>query len=370
MECCIRCFAHDWLRDFIAKKAAPLHTCDVCGSASVPVVAVTELTPYFQNLMELYEPSGGSAYQTLPGSYTDFAFPDPLTELIQEDWGIFNQKQLDQNRCRELLETILGLEAGTLLPADPGGSEGLYFRSRAILSINTDLPDPSDPRWYYTPVSELGSFLRHARWELKEETSLYRARSGYKLNPTGTQRMAYEGVEIGAPPQNGQCARANRAGDRVLYCATEEATAIAEKRPARGAWLSVCSLNVVRPAKLVDLTERGRRPNPFTSSRLMAKYIAWKQCEHFGQEMSTPLERDDDPSEYTDSQNFVQFVRRCDFDGIRYPSALAPTGSNVVLFDPAIASIGPSRLVRVTSVMTTYDLKTAIEARRAAARLR
>ena len=44
-----------------------------------------------------------------------------------------------------------------------------------------------------------------------------------------------------------------------------------------------------------------------------------------------------------------------EYDGIRYPSALNPKGTNVILFDPAIADVGESKLVKITKTSLEYE---------------
>ena len=58
----------------------------------------------------------------------------------------------------------------------------------------------------------------------------------------------------------------------------------------------------------------------------------------FGEELGRPLRRADDPRDY-----------------VPCPSAMAPGGTNVVLFDPKLAGIGLSKLVEVHEVAISYD---------------
>jgi len=44
-----------------------------------------------------------------------------------------------------------------------------------------------------------------------------------------------------------------------------------------------------------------------------------------------------------------------DHDGIRYPSALNPDGTNVVFFDPTVADVFASKLVTITGIKVTYE---------------
>ncbi len=75
----------------------------------------------------------------------------------------------------------------------------------------------------------------------------------------------------------------------------------------------------------------------------------------FGEELGRPLRRADDPKNYLPCQKLVRRIRKSGFyDGIRYPSAMAAGGTNVVLFDPAFVDIGAPKLVEVTQVGVTY----------------
>ena len=73
-----------------------------------------------------------------------------------------------------------------------------------------------------------------------------------------------------------------------------------------------------------------------------------------GEEMAKPLGRDDDETHYIPSQVLAEFIRDSRYDGIRYPSALRPRGTNVVFCDPAVVSIDRSRLARVTQISLAY----------------
>ncbi len=74
----------------------------------------------------------------------------------------------------------------------------------------------------------------------------------------------------------------------------------------------------------------------------------------FGEELAKPLRYRDDPTDYIPSQKLTELIQRTGIDGIRYPSAMAPGGTNVVLFDPKVVDIGSSRLVEVTETKVSY----------------
>ena len=74
-----------------------------------------------------------------------------------------------------------------------------------------------------------------------------------------------------------------------------------------------------------------------------------------GEEMAKPLGRDDDETHYVPCQVLAEFIRSSGYNAIRYPSALRPRGTNVVVFDPDVVTIGPSKLVCVRQISLRYD---------------
>ena len=84
----------------------------------------------------------------------------------------------------------------------------------------------------------------------------------------------------------------------------------------------------------------------------------WVQQTHlldaFGEELSRPMERNDDPNGYRACQELSDRLRSAYVDGIRHRSALSPSGTNIALFDPSVMDIGPSKLVVVKYTRVSY----------------
>jgi hypothetical protein len=66
-----------------------------------------------------------------------------------------------------------------------------------------------------------------------------------------------------------------------------------------------------------------------------------------------PLRSRDDPTGVP-SQKLAKLIEEAGADGIRYPSAMAPGGTNVVLFDPSVVHVGTSRLVEIVDIQVKY----------------
>jgi RES domain-containing protein len=186
-------------------------------------------------------------------------------------------------------------------------------------------------------------------------TRLHRARPGFKPGEYG-EREAYKGDDIGAPPTaKAKAGRVNVDGQRVFYCADQEATAVSEVRPPRGFYVSVASVAVNREVRILDLAKGPPGINPFITETLRWDVEIQSLLIAFGEEMSLPLERDDDPAHYRPCQRLADYIRDARYDGIRYPSALNPNGTNVVFFDPTVVTIGESKLVKITQNTLRYE---------------
>jgi hypothetical protein len=106
----------------------------------------------------------------------------------------------------------------------------------------------------------------------------------------------------------------------------------------------------------LDLTKERPAINPFVTETLKWEVEIESLLSAFAEEMSRPLERDDDQTHYAPCQALAEYIKNARFDGIRYPSALNPEGHNVVLFDPRVADFRESKLVTITEVSLNYEV--------------
>jgi RES domain-containing protein len=190
---------------------------------------------------------------------------------------------------------------------------------------------------------------------LPSGTTLYRARLGFAAKDNSDQPVPYSGEELGPPPRKkAQAARANRKGEIVLYVCDQEATAVAEVRPARGLLVSIGRLHTTKPVRIVDLSKISS-VNPFTSDSVRYELELCELLHCFADDLSTPIRANDNPLQYLPSQRISRFVRDSGYEGIRFPSAVATCGTNLVLFDTTAAQVESSWLVTVDTMETTYS---------------
>lgn len=143
----------------------------------------------------------------------------------------------------------------------------------------------------------------------------------------------------------------------VLYCADHELTAVRETKKPPGSYVSVCGLRLLRDLRVADLSKPIAVPNPFTSETLSYEVEIVNLLNAYAEEMSRPLESEDDKTEYIPCQALSAYIRdMARFDGVRYPSAMHPEGTNIVIFDPAAAEVIGSKLVQIADGGHVYEI--------------
>lgn len=385
MRCCPNCFQHKWLKEKIRELSKETDQCECCGSEEAPVLEASELSGYFDNLLSMYVEA------------ESFESGESLIRLIQWHWQVFDEDVLGEDAQTALLEEIANsdwddddgeapLNAHDLY--QPLGTQYRYTHRDRWEEFCSEVRDNPEklPRWIRSLSTALTSFeaffrhikkfvLRHAATlraplpfedyfaedfaqlsvTLPAGTRLFRARPGFSPGECG-ERRPYRDTDIGAPPtEKAHAGRASVGEQRVLYCADQEATAVAEVRPARGSYVSIAPMTLRREVRILDLAQDAPEINPFVTETLRWDVEIQSLLEAFAEEMSRPLERRDDPTHYAPCQRLADYIRYAGFDGIRYPGALAPEGTNVTFFDPAIADVGESKLVKITDASLKYE---------------
>jgi RES domain/HEPN/RES N-terminal domain 1 len=354
MACCEKCFAHAFLREQIREKSTERGQCDYCGSEEIPLIDPEVLSEFIQNMLSMYRVPEDSRLGA--GS--------PLIQLVQDNWEVFNDELLGEDAQVELLEEIANSDwddddGEPMLDARASYVVGGTFHTSHTEAWSDFADKVREKPGEHLPFHEyFEENFNLAAVTVPAGTLLYRARPGCEVGKY-RENSPYRGVDIGAPPPESvkKPGRANEVAEVVLYCPDDELTTVAECRRPRGYLVSVCSVSLKRDARILDLTISLEAINPFTTESLLYECEVRGLLAAFGEEMSRPLERDDDESHYIPSQRLVHYVRDAKYDGVRYPSALNPQGKNLVFFDPTIAEIGDSKLVRITEANLKYEIE-------------
>lgn len=357
-KACPKCFAYPWLREYILSETTTTGTCPNCRCRNQPLISVSYLYDAFKNLISAYQPVEDSSIEA----------GDAILYLIQDDWEVFSEKLIENDRAGMLLEAIM-ISGWDDDSGDPIlGAYDLYV-ARHNHWTHDKLEDiwdkfayevKSNPnnelRFHDTLFSEflIEELIGTRTIRYPTGTVLYRARLGFTVRADG--KKPYQGLAMGAPPsEKAGPGRANAKGKVVLYCANRENTAVAEVRPARGEYISVAEVHTTKDLDLLDLSAEPEWPNPFTDDSVNYRVEFAGLMAGFAEELSKPLRSRDDTTDYIPSQKLVDLIQKERTDGIIYPSAMEPTGTNVVLFDPTVVQIGLSRLVEIVDMRVQYQ---------------
>lgn len=358
-KACPECFAYPWLREYVVTLSTLSGACPNCRRRNQPLVPVSALYDVFENML--------SAYQ--PVEYPSLEVGSAILDLVQGDWEVFSESLIENDRAGQLLEAIMRSgwddDSGEpiLAASDLYVGRHNHWTHDTLEDIWQQFADEvkSDPtRALKFRDADFHEFLINEEligsrtMRIPAGTVLYRARLGFTRSVDGDK--PHQGLAMGAPPpKKAGPGRANAKGKVVLYCADEESTAVAEVRPARGEYVSVAEVRAIKELEILDLTTEPEWPNPFTDDAVTYRVEFAGLLAAFAEELSKPLRSRDDPTDYIPSQKLVELIQTARVDGIRYPSAMAPSGANIVLFDPLVGYIGTSRLVEIVETKVAYQ---------------
>jgi hypothetical protein len=350
MYCCANCFAHEWLKSRVNERSTIAGDCDFCESEDVPLLATSELATEFHNLLSMYVVS------------ETFEEGESLLWLIQWNWSVFDD-DLDEDQQARLFEDIANSDWDDDDGEPQVDATDLYMQksSQWFHDTHSDTWDQfcsqvrADPQTPMPFDEFIAEELGESDEALQSGTIFNRARLGFILDEH-EERLAWSARDMGPPPPDKASAgRANIQGQAVLYVADDEKTAVSEIRPALGFYVSLAQITLLRDCRILDLTKELLSLNPFVRESIGWHVEIRGLLRRLGEEMSRPLERNEDRSLYVPCQHFADYIRENGYDGIRYPSALHPGGSSIVFFDPTVAEVGPAKLVKITEVNFEYE---------------
>ena len=141
---------------------------------------------------------------------------------------------------------------------------------------------------------------------------------------------------MGPPPEGVTPAgRMNPAGIPYLYLAIEEATAIAELVHQPPVSVTSARFRATRDLQLVDLTSLRQLPSIFDLSKQRERE-GLLFLREFSKDISKPVSKDGrEHISYVPTQVVSEYfakVHDAKVDGLVYPSAVRPSGKNIVLF--------------------------------------
>lgn len=304
-------------------------TCPWCGSRNQKLFAMADLSDRFWNLAKMYPIA--QSFDDEPNQL--------LAAQIQEDWGLFSDKLLGTDRVntfvqlfrwagRDPRDFIFSSDPYELVkPFDSGyvfrfiDSLASYLNGEASEGYIDYEPPPLE--WFLSCVED-------AVQELSETQSLYRAQVWDK----NTEVSRFSRERMKAPPcDKASPGRANREGQRTLYCSDDIGTCIAEVRPFKGAGIAVSQIALLRPIRVIDFCD-----SRWISEPLKIENIEWavqtsRIIRHIDYLFSIPANPTGSALYYEPTQALCDSLRSSGYDGIKYRSSLG-SGANFAFFDP------------------------------------
>lgn len=332
MKVCASCFSDKELKGFIS-SSSEIGYCSVCESKNQPLLNVSELFDFFQELIEnfkIYE-NGMPLNSKIQSHWSFFSTHDTANKILNYVLPNLQTEVISSNINVDYTDDIIeNYNHWELL------KEELKWKNRFVINIER--------------LEDLGwDGFFNTQFELKKETPLFRARLHHQ---SGMQ--VYKPEEMTCPPKEfASGGRANPSGIPFLYLSDNAETTLYEVRASYLDELSVGTFEL-KPEfvsiKLVDFTEDTSLFQPNSNSinkTIKAKLLRQK----ISSDLSKPMRRYDSELEYIPTQFICEFIKVfTGAFGIRFNSSLHPNGNNVVLFDQNLMTCVSVKKVKINSV--------------------
>ena len=336
-HCCAKCFSDKELKmQIIPERSNKRGDCSFCKTKDQPIVEPSELSEYFEALIDVYQPDENGKL---------------LIEWLKKDWLLFEHLGPDEDHANALLGEILGnreIIHRKFVPLRQDQSELSTTWGKLtteLMHSNRFFPDTS---FEFIRLENL--FANLVFDHSGHSPKWFRAR-------IAADDKCYKPSEMGAPPRGAAShGRANPAGIPYLYLGSTAKTAVAEVRPHPGQIVCVAEFQIESEIRLVDLCKPRSLISPFSFilrdeegelARLRGGDI--KFLESLGKELEAPVIPTAAAVDYTKSQYLCEFIKKCSYQGVIYNSSVSE-GINLALFDPGKATVGKPVGYQITRV--------------------
>ncbi len=356
MFCCINCFKSKEPKEIISENDQ-IGNCDFCGSEGIAIIDPIELCELFKPILEYYEKVQYKTHYLDPDD-NPLEHGEFLGHLLQNDWEIFSDTIGSTEICNELIEAIFNgtIDANDLWCTiddrwyvEPDEDQSTWNKFSQYLKTKRRFFFDFEKLGVNELFDQLAFILEKVEFTLPKGAKLWRARLGGKVIDDYVIRP-FSKENMGAPPpcQYNQ-GRGNPPGISYLYAASQERTAVAEKRPGRNSILSLGELETKKDLQLINLAKIPYLDSPF-GIEFLAHEIRARNILHFlGKELSRPISVEDPPNEYLNCQFLCEFILKNGYDGVIYDSGY-DKGQNYLIFDTNSVEVKNVKLVEVNDV--------------------
>lgn len=363
MKFCSHCIVDGELRPIIEGLGIIEDFCPVCDKRKAFIYDTevhSRLTDNFERLLEIYTPES-----MLPPNFPDEEKKLLVTELTDR-WHIFNDKlsQTDVYRiiravCAEKYTSMPNLFDAPIGIAELNDKE--FLRTHSLLRSNSwdsfvkSLKEQNRFHSNHIEVKILEPYCSYIRKVYKKGTVFFRGRI--------SSEDGFSAKDMGAPPSDKATAgRANSAGIRCLYLASDLDTTIHEIRAGVFDYVSVGRFELTEDIVVVDLKAIDHI-SPFIEQLDPLEHAINKEyLKRINKEIGRALRRSDSVLDYIPTQYIADFIKsilhegKPEYAGIEYNSTINQRGQNLAIFYPEIFDCTDVKVYHITGLDYKYSM--------------
>ncbi len=342
MKVCANCFSDKELKGFIL-TSSEIGDCIVCNSESQPLLDLSELYDFFQELID------------------NFRLVDDglaLSSKIQADWSFFTSN----NIANQVLNFVLPRIQTEITSSD----ELVNYSNEIIANFGYWETLKDELKWknrFVIDIHRLGkgefnwdAFLCdiNTQFNLTNKIELFRARIHHKSG-----LPVYDNDKMGCPNKEVACGgRANPAGIPFLYLSEDENTVLYEVRASYLDEISVATFQLKKDNSSVDIVDFTKDSPLFQPDNVKNTIQGKLLRDRISKDLSKPMRRYDSELEYIPTQFICEYIKVfTGAKGIRFRSSLHREGNNIVFFDPSLMECKAVKKVKIrTTNLTAIDI--------------
>lgn len=365
MRFCNHCIVDGELQPIIEGLGMAGDICPVCEKRKVFIYDTdihSRLTENFEQLLEIYTPES-----MLPLDFPHTEKRLLVTELTDR-WHIFNDKltptdvlHIIRAICAEkyasmpsLFNTLIGIAD---LNDEQSLKENSLLRTNSWNDFVKSLREQNRFHTKHIELTILERFCTYIRKVYKKGTVFYRGRisteDGFPLD------------EMGAPPSDKASAgRANSAGIRCLYLASDLDTTLHEVRAGVFDYVTIGRFELKEDIVVVNLKAIDHI-SPFIEGLNPLEHAINKEhLKRINMEIGRPLRRSDTILDYIPTQYVADFIKsilhegKPEYAGIEYNSTLNRRGQNLAIFYPDLFDCTDVEIYHINQLKYEYEKDT------------
>lgn len=363
MKFCSHCIVDGELQAIIEGLRKIEDHCPVCDKRKAFIYDTevdSRLADNFERLLDIYTPES-----LLPLDFPPEEKNFLVTELTDR-WHIFNDKltltdvdHIIRAICAEKYANTPSIFDARIGITETNDEE--FLKAHSLLRSNSwddfvkSLKEQNRFHSNHIEVKILEPYCSYIRKVYKKGTVFYRGRI--------SSEDGFSAMEMGAPPSDKATAgRANSAGIRCLYLASDLDTTIHEIRAGVFDYVSVGRFELTEDIVVVDLKAIDRI-SPFLEQLDPLEHAINKEyLKRINKEIGRALRRSDSVLDYIPTQYIADYIKsilhegKPEYAGIEYNSTINMRGQNLAVFYPDLFDCTDVKVYHITGLDYKYSM--------------